>query len=166
MRLSSLFISLGVVISLVTSGVVQSETEKQVTMDAMTYNVELSLGFDETIKRVSKELKAEEFGIVSRIDLHTTFKKKLGVDGSPHTILGACNPKLAHKAVSAMPEAAIMLPCNVTVQAAGDKRTIVRIVRPIAVMIGAGLEKNSVVREVGEEADAKLKRVAQALSVR
>jgi uncharacterized protein (DUF302 family) len=153
-----------VVIILVTGNVVRSETEKQVTTDAITYNVEMSLGFDEAIIRVLEKLKTEKFGIVSRIDLLTTFKKKLGVDIPPHTILGACNPKLAHKAVSNMPEAAIMLPCNVTVQAAGEKRTIVRIVRPIAVMIGAGLEKNLIVREVGEEADAKLKRVAQALS--
>ena len=54
---------------------------------------------------------------------------------------------------------------RVTVQDTGDKRTIVRIVGPIAVIIGAGLDKNPVMREVVEEADAKLKRVAQALSV-
>jgi uncharacterized protein (DUF302 family) len=144
-KFSSIIVSLGVVIILVTGNVVRSETEKQVTTDAITYNVEMSLGFDEAIIRVLEKLKTEKFGIVSRIDLLTTFKKKLGVDIPPHTILGACNPKLAHKAVSNMP-------------------TIVRIVRPIAVMIGAGLEKNLIVREVGEEADAKLKRVAQALS--
>ncbi len=133
-------------------------------MDAISYDVELPLEFDEAITQVTEALKAEQFGIISRIDLHVTFKEKLGVDGPPHTILGACNPTLAHKAVSTMPEAAVMLPCNVTIQAAEDKRTIVRIVSAAAVMAGAGLEKDPVVRAVGEEADAKLKRVAQILA--
>lgn len=133
-------------------------------MDAITYDVELPLGFDEAINRVTEALKAEQFGIISRIDLHATFKEKLSVDGLPHTILGACNPTLAHKAVSTMPEAAVMLPCNVTVQSMEDKRTIVRIVSAAAVMAGAGLETDPVVRAVGEEADAKLKRVAQTLT--
>ena len=135
-------------------------------MDAITYDVELPLGFDEAIGRVTEALKAEQFGIISRIDLHATFKEKLDVDGLPHTILGACNPTLAHKAVSTMPEAAVMLPCNVTVQAIGEDRSIVRIVSPAAVMAGAGLEKDPVVREVGDEAEAKLKRVAEALAAR
>jgi len=86
-------------------------------MNTMTFDVDLPLGFDDTIQQVEAALKAEQFGIISRIDLHATFKQKLNVDGLPHTILGACNPKLAHKAVSTMPAAAVMLPCNVTVQA-------------------------------------------------
>lgn len=130
----------------------------------MTYDVELPLGFDEAINRVTEALKAEQFGIISRIDLHATFKEKLGVDSLPHTILGACNPQLAHKAVSTMPEAAVMLPCNVTLQAAADNRTIVRIVSAAAVMTSAGLEKDPVVREVGDAADAKLRCVARALA--
>lgn len=129
----------------------------------MTYDAELPLGFDEAIDRVTAALKAEQFGVISRIDLHATFKEKLSVDMPPHTILGACNPKLAHKAVSALPECAIMLPCNVTVQALDDKRVIVRLVRPVAVMAGAALDENPAVREVGLEADARLKRIAQAL---
>jgi uncharacterized protein (DUF302 family) len=166
MKFSKVIAALGVAIPSVAIGEVHSGNERQVTVDAMIYDVELPLGFDEAIERVTQELKAEQFGIISRIDLHTTFKKKLGLDGMPHTILGACNPKLAYKAVSAMPEAAIMLPCNVTVQSVGEKLTIVRIVNPSAVMAAAGLEKFPVVREVGEEADAKLKRVAQALATR
>ena len=130
----------------------------------MTYDVELSYEFDDALNRVAEALKAEQFGIISRIDLHATFKEKLGVDGLPHAILGACNPQLAHKAVSTMPEAAVMLPCNVTLQATRDKRTIVRIVSAAAVMRSAGLDKDPTVREVGEAADAGLRRVAQALA--
>ncbi|MGD9064672.1 MAG: DUF302 domain-containing protein [Desulfobacterales bacterium] len=135
-------------------------------MNTMTFDVELNLGFDDTIQQVEAALKAEQFGIISRIDLHMTFKQKLDVDGLPHTILGACNPKLAHKAVSAMPAAAVMLPCNVTVQAIENKRTIVRMVSPAAVLALAGLENEPVVRQVSEEADTRLKRIAQALAVR
>jgi uncharacterized protein (DUF302 family) len=159
-------LALGAVVLLAATGAAHGESERQVTMNAMTHDVELPVGFNEAINRVTEALKTEQFGIVSRIDLHTTFKEKLGVDGMPHTILGACNPKLAHKAVSAMAEAAVMLPCNVTVQSVGEKLTIVRIVNPAAVMAAAGLEKYPVVREVGEEADAKLKQVAQALAGR
>jgi uncharacterized protein (DUF302 family) len=129
----------------------------------MTYDSELSSGFEEAIERVIEALKAEQFGIVSRIDLHATFKEKLGVEMPPHTILGACNPKLAHKAVSSTPEAAVMLPCNVTVQEADAGRTVVRIVNPQEVMAGSGLDRNPAVREVGEEADLRLKRVAESL---
>jgi uncharacterized protein (DUF302 family) len=135
-------------------------------MNTMTYDVELPLGFDDTIQQVEAALKAEQFGIISRIDLHATFKQKLNVDGLPHAILGACNPKLAHKAVSTMPAAAVMLPCNVTVQATENERTIVRIVSPAAVMALTGLENEPIVQEVSEEADTRLKRVAQALAAR
>ena len=164
MNYTKIIAALVAAVLLVATGEARSETDRQATMDSMIYEVELLLEFDEAIERVTEALKAEQFGIISRIDLHTTFKKKLGVDGLPHTILGACNPKLAHKAVSTMPEAAIMLPCSVTVQALEERRTTVRIVSPNAVMAGAGLDKNPIVREVGEEADAKLKRVAQTLS--
>jgi uncharacterized protein (DUF302 family) len=148
---------------LVGSTEARSEKEKETDMETMSYNAELQVGFDEAIDRVTAALKAEQFGVISRIDLHATFKEKLGVDMPPHTILGACNPKLAHKAVSSSPEASLMLPCNVTVQQVGENRVMVRIVSPEAVMSGAGLDKDPVIREVGLEADARLKRVAKAL---
>ena len=132
-------------------------------MKKLAYVAELAVGFDETIERVTEALAAEQFGIISRIDLHATFEKKLGVDMPPHTILGACNPKLAHQAVTALPEASLMLPCNVTVQAIDEDHTVVRIVRPKTIMADAGLDENPVVREVGDAADAGLKRVAEGL---
>jgi uncharacterized protein (DUF302 family) len=141
----------------------RSEKENKADMETMSYNAELKAGFDEAIDRVTAALKDEQFGVISRIDLHSTFKEKLGVDMPSHTILGACNPKLAHKAVSASPEASLMLPCNVTVQQVRENRVMVRIVSPEAVMSGAGLDKDPVIREVGLEADARLKRVANAL---
>jgi uncharacterized protein (DUF302 family) len=132
-------------------------------MGEISYNIELRLGADEAVERVTEALKSEKFGIISRIDLHSVFKEKLNEDISPHIILGACNPQLAHKAVSNMPEAAMMLPCTVTVQAAGENLSMVRIINPGTVMKAAGLDENPAVKEVGQEAGRRLKRVADAL---
>jgi uncharacterized protein (DUF302 family) len=132
-------------------------------LDPISYNAELNSGFDDAIDQLTAALKEEGFGIISRIDMHTTLKEKIDKDIPPHTILGACNPVLAHKAVTAMKEASLMLPCNVTVQQEGDK-VVVRIVNPEAMMSSAGLDENSAVKEVGTEANDRLKRVAASLN--
>jgi uncharacterized protein (DUF302 family) len=129
----------------------------------IAYVAELEVGFDEAIERVTEALKAEGFGIITRIDLHTTFKEKIGEEIKPHTILGACNPKLAHKAVTAVPEASLMLPCNVTVESVDEERTVVRLVNARVMMATAGLEKHPAVRAVGEHADTGLRQVAEDL---
>ena len=132
-------------------------------METISYNATLHTGFDEAIETVTAALKEEGFGIISRIDMHTTFKEKIDKDIPPHTILGACNPVLAHKAVTALPEASLMLPCNVTVQQEGDS-VVVRIVSPEAMMEAAGLTDNPIIKEVGEDANIRLKRAADALN--
>jgi uncharacterized protein (DUF302 family) len=132
-------------------------------MEPMSYDAELAMNFDQAIDRVTAALKAEGFGVISRIDMHTTLKEKIDKEIPPHTILGACNPGLAHKAVSTMPEASLMLPCNVTVQQEGDV-IVIRIVSPEAMMAAAGLSDNPVIKEVGDEANTRLKRVAESLA--
>jgi uncharacterized protein (DUF302 family) len=133
-------------------------------MKPMSYNAELKTDFDSAIEQVTAALKEEGFGIISRIDMHTTFKEKIDKDIPPHTILGACNPGLAHKAVTALPEASLMLPCNVTVQEQEDHKIKVRIVSPEIMMATAGLDEDPDVKEVGEEADIRLRRVAESLN--
>lgn len=135
----------------------------EVPFEPMSYNAELNMEFDAAIERVTSALKEEGFGIISRIDMHTTFKEKIDKEIPPHTILGACNPVLAYKAVTAVPEASLMLPCNVTVQQEGERVTV-RIVSPEAMMSAAGLHDNPTVREVGNEATVRLKRVAESLN--
>lgn len=122
--------------------------------------VGLPLGLDLAIERVTAALQAEGFGILTRIDVHTTLREKLGVGFRPYVILGACNPALAHKALTIRAEAGLLLPCNVTVESR-EQGTMVRIADP-EVMLRA-LGEDSALRETAREAAGRLQRVARSL---
>lgn len=123
----------------------------------------LTAPFDQAILKVTEALADEGFGVITRIDMHETFKAKLGVDFPSYTILGACNPQLAHKAVSAVPEIGLLLPCNVTVEADGDA-VRVRIPDAREMLGGAGLSNAPELAELAEDAGARLERVVAALT--
>lgn len=132
-------------------------------MAGMAFEICIDAPFDETQERVIDALKAEGFGVLTRIDVHDTLKAKLDVDFRKYSILGACNPPLAYKALSNRPDAGLMLPCNVIVEDTGDG-TLVRIVDPAAMMKAGGFEDDPAIQDVGGEAGARLKRVADSLA--
>jgi uncharacterized protein (DUF302 family) len=92
-----------------------------------TLNTTSALEHAQAVERVRDELKTEGFGVLCEIDVQATLKEKLGVDGDPYMILGACNPPLAHQALSTEPELGTLLPCNVVVYRRHDTTHIAAI---------------------------------------
>jgi uncharacterized protein (DUF302 family) len=102
----------------------------------MSYYIsaKVQVPFDDAIARVDAALKTEGFGVISRIDIQQTLKTKIDVDFRPYTILGACNPTLAHEALQLEDKVGLMLPCNVIVQQPGPDEVEVAAIDPVASM--------------------------------
>jgi len=116
--------------------------------------------FDDTVDTVKEELKKEGFGVLSDIDVAATLKNKLDEDMPPYRILGACNPSLAHQAVSAVPEIGLLLPCNVLVREDETGQVHVSFMDPGAVL---GLVDKPEVVPLADQVKEKLQRVLAAL---
>ena len=133
-------------------------------MPATSYTLSAAteLGFTEAAERVRDELKAEGFGILCEIDVQATLKEKLGVDGEPYLILGACNPPLAHQALEAEPDLGTLLPCNVVVYQRGGKTQISAIDAERMLSIVGNDELAPVAAEVRRRLAAVVERAARA----
>lgn len=131
-------------------------------MTSMGTEITLHQPFDKALQTVTDALAANGFGVISRIDMDAKFKEKLGVEFRRYTILGACNPGLAHRAVTDQPQVGLLLPCNVTVEEQGDG-SLVRIIDPEAMLSAPGLEATPVIRELMADAQEKLQSAAEQL---
>lgn len=124
------------------------------------FSKKLAINFENAMTRITEELKKEGFGILTEIDVKATLKKKLDVDFPKYTILGACNPAFAYKALQAEPHIGTMLPCNVIVQELAEGKVEVAAVDPLASMQAI---ENQELQAIAKEIQLKLKRVIDQL---
>lgn len=130
-------------------------------MDPVGYGVgrDLTESYDTVLPRVLEALKAEGFGVITEIDVKKTMKDKLGVDGRPYVILGACNPKLAHAALAVEADLGLLLPCNVVVYET-DAGTRVAVVNAEAML---GMVGNERLSPIAAEVQMRLDRVLERI---
>jgi uncharacterized protein (DUF302 family) len=125
-----------------------------------TIKKKLKAGFDNTIKTVTAELMKEGFGVITEIDLKSKFKDKLDLDFRNYTILGACNPALAYKAIQVDDNIGAMLPCNVLVQERENGEVEVAAINPL---YSIGATENEALQTVATEVTQKLQNVMDRL---
>ena len=124
----------------------------------------VALDFGRAIERVKEALAAEGFGILCEIDVAATMKKKLDVDFRPYVILGACNPPLAHRALTAERDIGLLLPCNIIVYADdAPGRSVIAAMDPI---VALGVTGNTSLQPVAEEVKSRLIRALAAVESR
>jgi uncharacterized protein (DUF302 family) len=119
-----------------------------------------TLPFGDAVGRVRAELKEEGFGVLCEIDVQATLKEKLGVEGEPYLILGACNPPLAHRALEAEPELGVLLPCNVVVYRRDGETRISAVDAERMLSIVGNDELAPVAAEVGRRLASVVERAA------
>lgn len=120
----------------------------------------VDLPFEAALERVTAELQKEGFGVLTEIDVKATLKKKLDVDMRPYRILGACNPSVAHRALTAEPQIGLLLPCNVVVREDDAGKVHIEFMDPRAVL---DLVNKPEITQVAGEVRQRLERVMAAL---
>ncbi len=120
----------------------------------------LNSSYDEALARVPEALKTEGFGVLTEIDVKDTLKKKIGADFRRYKILGACNPQLAHQALSAVTDVGVMLPCNVVVYEGDDQKAVVLGIDPMQTIAATVPE----LRDLASEVRSRLERALGKLT--
>jgi len=127
----------------------------------LSFDLHLAKPFPHALALVRDALKAEGFGILTEIDLQAAFREKLGKPFRDFHILGACNPPLAYQAVTADPAVALLLPCNVSVEADTQGGSLVRFTNPEALL--ASSPGASELVAIAQDARARLERASKSL---
>ncbi|MCW2309828.1 uncharacterized protein (DUF302 family) [Rhodobium gokarnense] len=130
--------------------------------DTMSYHISRTVtgDFDDVVARTREELSKEGFGVLTEIDVKATLKKKLDADFRPYLILGACNPPLAHRALTAEDKLGVLLPCNVVVQDKGSEGIEISAMDPAAAM---SMIDSAEVGEVARIVRDKMEKVVNAV---
>jgi uncharacterized protein (DUF302 family) len=125
------------------------------------FGARVAMPYEEAVARTREALVAEGFGVLTEIDVRATLKKKIDVEFPPYVILGACNPALAHQALSTEPDIGLLLPCNVVVRAEEGGGSVVSIMDPEAAL---GLAQRAEIEPLAAEVRSRLQRVLQAIT--
>lgn len=128
--------------------------------DRYSFGIRVHAPFDEVREGIVVALKGEGFGVLTEIDVAATLRSKLGVERDPYLILGACNPPLAHAALTADPSVGTLLPCNVVVRTDGD----VVVVEAMDPAVAMGLVQDPAIAAVATEARARLVRAIETIA--
>ena len=128
----------------------------------ISYQIVLSTNFENATTLVKEALGEEGFGVLTEIDVRATMKKKLGADFRAYTILGACNPSIAHQALSIEPDVGVMLPCNVTLDEKAEG-VLVSFANPDAMMTIGEFGENLHLREIASEANDRIRKDVESL---
>ncbi|MHB1345799.1 MAG: DUF302 domain-containing protein [Thermoleophilia bacterium] len=123
----------------------------------------VATGYEEAVALTREALKEQGFGVLTEIDVKKTLKEKIDAEFRPYIILGACNPQLAYKALSSEPDIGLMLPCNVVVYEEGPGATCVEAISPMAAL---GVVDSAALKDVADQAEAKLVAAMDAVAER
>ena len=123
------------------------------------FSKDVALSYEDTLDKVTGELKKEGFGVLTKIDVKDTLKNKIDVDFKKYAILGACNPALAHKALQAEENIGLMLPCNVVVYEK-DEKSVLSMFAPTLMK---NLISNENINPIADEVNEKLHRVFESV---
>jgi uncharacterized protein (DUF302 family) len=128
----------------------------------LIFEVVLALPYDQAMVAVEEAFKVEGFGFLTHVDVRATFKAKLNADFRPFSIIGVCNPSLSQRLLTAEPRIGLLLPCKVTLEAAGTGKSIVRIINPQTI-VDSGFGDDPEIEKVADEAEASIRRVVKVL---
>ena len=131
--------------------------------ETVSFEIQVGKPYEAAMEMVEVALKEEGFGVLTRIDVKATMKQKLDMDFRSYSILGACNPHLAHRALSHNGKVGILLPCNVTVEATAEGGSKINIGNPEVMLGMGGFDRDEILSDVAREARERLSRVAKAL---